>query len=196
MESARLVRNRANQDVDTENGGPPTHPPTHPTTPRANTQIKVVEMYGHGTYEVSIRGSMTVEDCRKRVGRVVDYPWEHVRLYHKGFPLDSDDQTLTSYHVSPNRPLYLMFLHHEARLDSAFKADGKKPNIDAIWDHFVRGGLLAEKDALKIIKKAKEIMRKEPNMVVVNDPVTIVGDIHGQFYDMAELFSHGGEFCT
>lgn len=31
-------------------------------------------------------------------------------------------------------------------------------------------------------------MRKEPNVIRIKEPVVIVGDIHGQFYDMIHMF--------
>lgn len=33
---------------------------------------------------------------------------------------------------------------------------------------------------------------KESNVVQVQAPVTVVGDIHGQFFDMIEIFKIGG----
>ncbi len=30
----------------------------------------------------------------------------------------------------------------------------------------------------------------EPNLIEVSDPVTIIGDIHGQFYDMLKILSY------
>ena len=33
---------------------------------------------------------------------------------------------------------------------------------------------------------------KEQNVIEVQPPVTIVGDIHGQFYDMQEMFKVSG----
>ncbi|GJY49957.1 serine/threonine phosphatase [Tanacetum coccineum] len=41
--------------------------------------------------------------------------------------------------------------------------------------------------------KAKEILMKESNVQPVKSPVTICGDIHGQFHDLAELFRIGGK---
>ena len=34
---------------------------------------------------------------------------------------------------------------------------------------------------------------KESNVVHVRAPVTVVGDIHGQFFDMMEIFRIGGK---
>lgn len=41
-------------------------------------------------------------------------------------------------------------------------------------------------------KKAKEILSKESNVQPVKIPVTICGDVHGQFQDLLELFMIGG----
>lgn len=44
-----------------------------------------------------------------------------------------------------------------------------------------------------LLREAKDVLSKEPNMAPVRAPVTVVGDIHGQFYDLLELFKICGE---
>jgi serine/threonine-protein phosphatase 4 catalytic subunit len=50
-----------------------------------------------------------------------------------------------------------------------------------------------ESDVKWLCSKAMEILVEEGNVQRVDAPVTICGDIHGQFYDLKELFSVGGD---
>ncbi|XP_047071212.1 serine/threonine-protein phosphatase PP2A-2 catalytic subunit-like isoform X1 [Lolium rigidum] len=52
---------------------------------------------------------------------------------------------------------------------------------------------LAEPEVRALCEKAKEILMEESNVQPVRSPVTICGDIHGQFHDLAELFRIGGK---
>jgi serine/threonine-protein phosphatase 2B catalytic subunit len=52
----------------------------------------------------------------------------------------------------------------------------------------LREGRLEKKELVEIIKAASAIMRKEPNVLRMKEPVIIVGDIHGQFYDLIHMF--------
>ena len=44
----------------------------------------------------------------------------------------------------------------------------------------------------KLCDKAREVLSNESNVQPVSCPVTVIGDVHGQFHDLMELFRIGG----
>jgi serine/threonine-protein phosphatase 2A catalytic subunit len=52
---------------------------------------------------------------------------------------------------------------------------------------------LSEAEVKQLCERAKEVLIQESNVSVVRAPVTICGDIHGQFHDLIELFKIGGK---
>eukprot|EP00438_Fugacium_kawagutii_P027521 Skav213236 [mRNA] locus=scaffold5440:20370:35754:+ [translate_table: standard] len=52
---------------------------------------------------------------------------------------------------------------------------------------------IKEAEVKALCSKAREILVEECNVQRVDAPVTICGDIHGQFYDLVELFKVGGD---
>jgi serine/threonine-protein phosphatase 2A catalytic subunit len=59
-------------------------------------------------------------------------------------------------------------------------------------DVLMEGKPLPENEIKIICEKAKEILAEESNVQSVKCPVTVCGDIHGQFHDLMELFKIGG----
>jgi len=52
---------------------------------------------------------------------------------------------------------------------------------------------LSDVEVKWLCEKAKEILSSESNVVNVRSPVTVCGDLHGQFHDLLELFKIGGK---
>jgi serine/threonine-protein phosphatase 2B catalytic subunit len=71
--------------------------------------------------------------------------------------------------------------------------DRTKPNIQFLKQHFYREGRLTEQQALWIIRKGTEVLKAEPNMLEMDAPITVCGDVHGQYYDLMKLFEVGGD---
>ena len=68
-----------------------------------------------------------------------------------------------------------------------------KPNINFLKQHFYREGRLTEEQALWILRKGTEVLRSEPNLLEMDAPITVCGDVHGQYYDLMKLFEVGGD---
>lgn len=64
-------------------------------------------------------------------------------------------------------------------------------NIDQCIADLLEAKCLHEKDLRQLCEKAKEIFLEESNVQPVRSPVTVCGDVHGQFYDVLELFKTG-----
>uniref|UniRef100_A0AC34GWM6 Protein-serine/threonine phosphatase n=1 Tax=Panagrolaimus sp. ES5 TaxID=591445 RepID=A0AC34GWM6_9BILA len=52
---------------------------------------------------------------------------------------------------------------------------------------------LSEQQVKLLCDKAREILKNESNVQEVKCPVTVCGDVHGQFHDLMELFKMGGK---
>ena len=69
-------------------------------------------------------------------------------------------------------------------------------NIDAQIMKLSRCELISEGEVRGLCHKARELLVAEGNVQRVDLPVTVCGDIHGQFYDLLELFRRGGDIRT
>eukprot|EP01071_Lankesteria_metandrocarpae_P012515 Lankesteria_metandrocarpae@DN599_c0_g1_i1.p1 len=65
--------------------------------------------------------------------------------------------------------------------------------LDQQLDQLAECKPLSETEVASLCSKAMELLEKEGNVHPVRVPVTIVGDIHGQFFDLKELFRIAGK---
>lgn len=72
-----------------------------------------------------------------------------------------------------------------------FRSDGSL-DIEKLRLHFMSEGRLTEECAKKIVSTGTEALRKEPTMVEIEAPITVCGDIHGQYFDLMKLFEVAG----
>jgi serine/threonine-protein phosphatase PPG1 len=61
-------------------------------------------------------------------------------------------------------------------------------DADVYLEKLYRKELLPEAAVKELCEKAKELLLLEGNVRDVSAPVALVGDIHGQFYDLLEIF--------
>ena len=77
-----------------------------------------------------------------------------------------------------------------------FNKDGI-PDYKFLMNHFRKQGRISEKHVLNILDKAEELMSEEDNLILIEAneeiPIAIVGDIHGQYYDLLEIIKVCGE---
>ncbi|KAF5875961.1 putative serine threonine-protein phosphatase 2b catalytic subunit protein [Botrytis fragariae] len=71
--------------------------------------------------------------------------------------------------------------------------DPSKPNLQFLKQHFYREGRLTEEQALFILEEGTKVLKQEPNLLEMDAPITVCGDVHGQYYDLMKLFEVGGD---
>jgi len=66
-------------------------------------------------------------------------------------------------------------------------------NLDEWIEKVKRCEPLDEDELKRLCQCVKEILAEDSNVQPVSSPVTVCGDIHGQFHDLIKLFETGGE---
>ena len=93
------------------------------------------------------------------------------------------DRVVSYLPAPPKRPM---------TLDQLVLPYSRKPSWRLLKDHLTSEGSLEKSAVLYLISQAKSLFMNEKNILQLNDPVTVVGDLHGQFYDLLKLMEIGG----
>jgi len=96
-----------------------------------------------------------------------------------------DDRVWKDVIPPPARPLETSML---------FPTVGSKvPDWRLVNTHVAQEGRILKDDFVTIIKETIDKFKSEPNLLEWDEPVVIVGDIHGQYYDLWHLLEKAGD---
>lgn len=96
-----------------------------------------------------------------------------------------NDREIKSVPLPPAKPLKTELFWHTV-------GEEQVPNWKLIKDHFSLEGRVTKNDIRTLINQTKKIMRNEPNLIEVAEPTVIVGDIHGQYFDLVHMLEKAG----
>lgn len=66
-------------------------------------------------------------------------------------------------------------------------SDNGKPNMKLLRTHLSKQGILSIGAALKLINEGKALLKSEANLLELEAPLLVFGDMHGQFYDLLNM---------
>ena len=69
---------------------------------------------------------------------------------------------------------------------------GDTSDLDQQIEQLRKCEVIKESDVKLLCAKAREILVEESNVQRIDSPVTVCGDIHGQWHDLMELYRIGG----
>lgn len=67
------------------------------------------------------------------------------------------------------------------------------PNLPLLKEHLAKEGRLTQDAAISLVTQASALLKAEPNLLELKYPITVCGDLHGQFFDLIRLFEVGGD---
>lgn len=67
------------------------------------------------------------------------------------------------------------------------------PNWKLLEEFMSKEGPILRSQVMKIISMGLDVFKKEPNLIKIPEPVVVVGDIHGQYYDLVHMLNKAGD---
>lgn len=77
-----------------------------------------------------------------------------------------------------------------------FPNNSDMPNWRELRDHLQKEGRISKENCMRIISQTALLITQEPNLLELSDPITIIGDIHGQFYDLLKILELSGNLSN
>lgn len=77
--------------------------------------------------------------------------------------------------------------------DSQLWSDGDKPNWKLLKDFLAREGPITKPQIMRLLMATLQLFSSEANLVQIEEPICVVGDIHGQYADLLNMISKAGE---
>lgn len=100
-----------------------------------------------------------------------------------------EDRPVKTLPPPPGKPL-----DHNILFPESLRQGTKEvPDWKVLKNHISAEGRVNKTDVIQLTVSALEVMHKEPNVLMVQEPVIVVGDIHGQFYDLVHLLEKSGD---
>ena len=99
-------------------------------------------------------------------------------------PDPCNDRVISDLPAPPHLPL---------TTDVLFPSGGDVPNWGILRDHLAKEGVIDKLAVIKLVTACSEVMKKEPTLTKLPEPIVIVGDIHGQYYDLLHMLEKAGD---
>ena len=77
--------------------------------------------------------------------------------------------------------------------DSLLFLSDQSVNWEQLRDFMKHCGKLTKAQCKRLLEMAKSEFKLEPNLIKVSEPLCVVGDIHGQYYDLLNLLERIGK---